>query len=200
MNLTSVQRQRIREGLSYDAYMAQWEAKNALSMKGLDKIARRTRFYSKYNLERQQRVDQLWSMSDDFRIAVLPAPGPSTWLFITDDWCVDSAYSLPLIRDAVALREDLHLKILLKSDNLDILDQFLTNGARSIPKFIGLGDDNEIQFEWGPQPEEIRLIRKRLMDAEAPGSEVSGTTVEWYADQGWLVVERELTQTLSALK
>ncbi|MDA0683003.1 MAG: thioredoxin family protein [Bacteroidetes bacterium] len=198
MNLTSSQLQRIRHGLTFEAYMSQWLAKNVLSMKGLDKIARRYRFYSKYNLERQQRVDQLWSMSDAFRSAVMSAPGPATWLFITDDWCVDSAYSLPLIRDAVALREDLHLSILLKDDHLDILDHFLSSGARSIPKFIGVGENDEIQFVWGPQPDAIRLIRKELIDSQAPGSEVSGTTVDWYADEGWLEVERELVHVLTS--
>jgi hypothetical protein len=191
----------IQSGISFEEYMSQWKAKNAVSMRGLDRIQRRYRFYSKYNLERQERVDSEWQISTDFKEAVLSASGPSTWLFITDDWCVDSAYSLPLVREAAALRSsDISLHILLKDEAHDVIDQFLTDGKRSIPKFISISDGGEVEFEWGPQPEAIRLIRKDLIDSNAEGSVVSGTTIDWYADSGWLEVEKELTVVFNSAR
>jgi len=195
--LTSEQIAVVRNGLDVDGYMAQWREKNALPMKGLDPVARRTRFYSKYNLERQERVESIWSASDAFAKAVMAAPGPSDWLFITDDWCVDSAYSLPLVLWGAQQRDDITLRIHLKDDHPEIMDLFLTNGKRSIPKWVGINPEGEIQFSWGPQPDAIRDIRQRLMDDGAEGRVVSATTVDWYADEGWLEVERELTNVLS---
>jgi len=195
--ITKQELNEIRGGLDFDGYMAQWRAKNALSMKGLDPVARRTRFYSRYNLERQERVETLWKPSPAFLLAVDEAPGPADWLFITDDWCVDSAYSLPLIKWAVDRRSDVTLRILLKDDHPVIMDRFLTGGKRSIPKFVGISMDGNIQFVWGPQPNAIRDIRRKLMDSGAEGRIVSSTTVDWYADEGWLEVERELTDILS---
>ena len=199
MSLNHEQLNRIVHGLSFEDYMAQWEMKNALPMRGLDPIGRRYRFYSKYNIERQARVDALWEPSQAFIDAVDHAPGPATWLFITDDWCVDSAYSLPLVRWATERRDDLALRILMKDDHLDILDHFLTNGKRSIPKWIGLTETGEVQFSWGPQPEEIRAIRQNLMDSGAEGKIVSSTTVDWYADHGWTYVEKEMIETLRSI-
>jgi len=188
---------RVRRALTYDQYMDQWRAKNDLTMKGLDKVQRRTRFYSKYNLERQELVERKWEMSAEFRQAVIQVSGPLDLLFITDDWCIDSAYSLPMLKSISEMRDDVSLRILMKDDNLDILDLFLTNGTRSIPKLVGLDFSGEVQFVWGPQPEEIRLIRKQLIDSEAEGRIVSGTTIEWYADEGWIPVDTELTALLS---
>ena len=96
--------EKVRNGLTYDVFMVDWTEKNALPMKGLDKAARRMRYYSIYNLERQGRVDEMYAMRDEFRDLVLSLPGPQLWMFITEDWCVDSAYSLPIVRDAAALR------------------------------------------------------------------------------------------------
>ena len=189
--------ERARNGLTFERFMQQWRDKNALSMKGLDKVQRRTRFYSKYNLERQERVQSEWQMSPSFEKAVREFEGPLCWLFITDDWCIDSAYSLPLLLEAAEMRDDVTLSILMKDDNLDILDLFLTNGARSIPKLIAIEEDGSVRYAWGPQPEKIRLIRKDLIESGAEGRIVSGTTIDWYADKGWLEVEKELTELFS---
>ncbi|MGB1048290.1 MAG: thioredoxin family protein [Rhodothermales bacterium] len=196
--MTSEQIEAVRSGLTFDEYMAQWAEKNALPMRGLDPVQRRTRFYSKYNLERQCRVVDLWAASESFSKAVMKAPANSDWLFLTDDWCVDSAYSLPLVHWGAEQRDDLTLRILLKDDHPRIMDAFLTNGKRSIPKFVGLDQEGQTQFVWGPQPDLIRDIRQRLIKSGAEGRIVSSTTVEWYAENGWLEVERELTQVLSA--
>jgi hypothetical protein len=187
----------IRHGLTFEEYMTQWRTKNALPMKGLDPVARRTRFYSKYNLERQERVEALWSASKDFNRAVDAAPGPADWLFITDDWCVDSAYSLPLVLWGSSRRSDISLRILLKDEHPEVMDLFLTDGKRSIPKFVGIGQNGQVQFVWGPQPDVIRDIRQELMDKKVEGRIVSSTTVEWYAENGWLEVERELVGVLT---
>lgn len=166
-------------------------------MKGLDKTERRYRFYSRYNLERQAKVDELWRMSDKFKTAVMNFAGPATWLVITDEWCVDSAHSLPLIRDAAALRDDVTLKILIRDENLDIMDLFLTNSKKAIPKFISFDADWKQQFTWGPQPARIRRIRENLISSDSDADMVSNATIEWYADFGWLEVERELIDLFS---
>ena len=190
---------RLNNPLSFDQYMSQWRATNSLPLKGLDKIERRYRFYSKYNLERQERVEAEWIPSAAFLEAVDTLDGPLSFYFITDDWCIDSAYSLPLLQWVSNRRSDVRLEIGLKNDNLDVLDQYLTDGARSIPKLIIENHKGEIVAVWGPQPEEIRLIRKNLMDNQAEGSVVSGTTIEWYANSGILEVEKELGQLFSSL-
>lgn len=189
----------LQQGLTYDAYMDQWRRKNALPMKGLDKVARRMRYYSIYNLERQERVDSIYVMNARLRdLIVSGISGPQTWMFITEDWCVDSAHSLPILREAVALRQDLTLRILLRDENLDIMDRYLTEGRKSVPVFVGFDSEGRELFKWGPYPKEIHVIREELKASGAEGRVVSQTTVDWYAAEGWLEVERELIEMFEA--
>lgn len=187
----------VHGGLDYASYIKQWRAKNTNSMQGLDPVTRRTRFYSRYNMERHERVEALWKPSNAFSRAVSADHGAAIWLFITEDWCVDSAYSLPLIHWASEQRADVTLRILLRDENPDIIELFLTKGKRSIPKFVGISSEGGVRFVWGPQPSALRDIRQKLMDSGTEGRIVSSTTVDWYAGEGWLEVERELTSVLT---
>jgi hypothetical protein len=45
----------------------------------------------------------------------------------------------------------LELEILLRDDNLELMNQFLTGGAQSIPKLIQYSGDTI--SSWGPRPE-----------------------------------------------
>ena len=40
-------------------------------------------------------------------------------------------------------------------------------------------------------------MRKHLMESGAEGSVVSSSTVDWYADGGWLTVEQELADVFT---
>ena len=180
--------------LTVDAYMTRWRRKNARPMKGLDKVERRMRHYSRYNLERQEIVESRWSPSVEFLAAVDALRGPQAWLLITDDWCIDSAYSLPLLVEAVRRRSDIALHILMRDDNLALLDEYLTDGRRSIPILAAFDARGTPLFRWGPHPEKLEQIRCSLQDAGRPGREVSGATVAWFEGSGERVVERELAE------
>jgi hypothetical protein len=178
--------------LTVEEYMARWRAKNALPMKGLDKVERRMRHYSRYNIERQESVEARWKPSAEFLAAVEALRGPQTWLFLTDDWCIDSAYSLPLLEEVVRRRSDIALHVLLRDDNLGLQDEYLTDGRRSIPILAAFDSGRQPLFRWGPHPDELERIRRALQDAGAPGSDVSAATISWFEDFGELGVEREL--------
>jgi Thioredoxin len=186
--------------LTYREYMAGWREKNALSMKGLDKVGRRMRHYSRYNYDRQQGVELAFRMTEDFREAVKALQGPQTWYFLTDDWCIDSAYSLPLLLEAAALHGDIALHILMRDDNLEIMDDYLTDDKRSIPILVGFDKDDKQLFRWGPNPDELEKLRTSLQAAGEPGRVVSGSTIDWYAADGYLVVEKELAALFSGVK
>ena len=151
------------------------------------------RHYSRYNYERQLGVEASYKMSSAFRSAVLGLEGLQTWFFITDDWCIDSAYSLPLILRAVALHEQITLHILMKEDNLEILDDYLSDGRRSIPVITGFDAEDKQLFRWGPNPDVLHRLRTTLQEAGEQGRVVSGSTIDWYTNDGHLEVEREFT-------
>ncbi len=187
---------RIAEGLTYEAYLASWEAHMAMPLKGLDKNARKYLFYARYNAERSGKVESAYQMDEKLAKMIDSIDAPQDWLILTEDWCVDSAYALPIISKAGARNPHINLRILLRDDNLDIMDQYLTDGGRSIPKLIAFGADGTELFQWGPRPDALKQLRETWKAAGIEGPKLSEQGVVWYEAGGWQKVETELIDAI----
>ena len=75
------------------------------------------------------------------------------WLVISEGWCGDAAQILPVIYKMTLLSEKIDLKIVFRDENEDLMDLFLTNGTKSIPKLIVLDKNTlEVLGDFGPRP------------------------------------------------
>ena len=189
--------QRPQHGLTYEAYRAAWIEKIQQPLNGLDRTQRRYLYYARYNNERSEQVHQAYEVSANLREAVLKIDTPQLWMVLTEDWCGDSAYNLPVLVEAARLNPKIDLRIVLRDDNLDIMDHYLTGTARSIPKLVAFSEDGAEIFRWGPRPEEAQRLRERLLEEGISGGEVSKKLIEWYDEGGWQLVDDELTQVLA---
>ncbi len=84
---------------------------------------------------------------------------PGTWhlLALSEDWCADAVNLLPVLSRLVDEVPGLDLRVLSRDDNLDLMDQHLTNGrSRSIPVVLLLDDKFVERAWWGPRPEPIQ--------------------------------------------
>lgn len=153
-------------------------------------------FYSKYNWERQQGVSERFDPSPAFREAVAALPDGARLLYLTEDWCIDSAYSFPVVDSIQELRGDISLDIYIRDENLELMDRYLTNGGRSVPKLVVQNRDGEDLCTWGPKAEKLVALRTTLQEQGAGGPAVVQATSDWYEDGGWLEIERELTDAL----
>ena len=190
--------ERLHNGRAYDTYLARWREKAETPLKeAADATARKYIHYYRYNLERTTMVHEAYEPSDALRDAVASIEAPQIWMVLTEPWCGDSAYSLPIIAEAADLSEHITLRILLRDENLDIIDHYLTNGGRSIPKLVAFTEDGSELFTWGPRPEPARTLRQRLMDADHDGREVTNQLLAHYDDGGWRAVDDELAEAVS---
>lgn len=186
------------QGLSYDTFQAQWRDSLLQPLPVGDPGARRFHFYKKYNLERSARVEAAYTPSDALREALAAIGEPQTWWVLTEDWCVDSAYSLPVIARAAALSPRVSLVVLPRDAHPDIMDRYLTNGGRSIPKLVAFDATGAERFQWGPRPARAAAYRQQLIEEGREKGVVSALLVEWYEAEGWLEVERELVALINA--
>lgn len=108
--------------------------------------------YSMLNDKRMKRLDKTIKMVDTTIAAFSETIQPQTWLVITEGWCGDAAQNIPVVNKIAALNDNINLKVVLRDDNLELMDLFLTNGGRAIPKIVALDADNNILFTWGPRP------------------------------------------------
>ena len=79
-------------------------------------------------------------------------------LVLTESWCGDSLASLPVLKKISEAGNGWNLKLLLRDQNLELMDKFLTNGARSIPLFLFLDHNGNLLFMWGPRTRAAQQI------------------------------------------
>ena len=108
--------------------------------------------YSMLNDRRMKRLDKTIKISEETIQEFQKVKRPQTWLVLTEGWCGDAAQNLPILNKIASDTANIDLKIVLRDENLDLIDLFLTNGGRNIPKLIALDKDNNVLDLWGPRP------------------------------------------------
>ena len=108
--------------------------------------------YSMLNDRRMKRLDKTIKISKDTIQEFKKVKQPQTWLVLTEGWCGDAAQNLPILNKIASGTANIDFKIVLRDENLDLMDLFLTNGGRSIPKLVALDKDNNVLYLWGPRP------------------------------------------------
>ena len=62
-------------------------------------------------------------------------------MVISEGWCGDAAQILPVINKMALVSNKIEFRIVLRDENPALMDAFLTNGGKAIPKVIMI--DNE---------------------------------------------------------
>lgn len=93
-------------------------------------------------------------------------------LVLTEDWCGDAMLNIPILLK-IAEEAGMDIRFLLRDSNLELMDQYLTNGtSRAIPIFIFIDKDGNEKAVWGPRAPKIQQLvdrlRKPLPDKEHP--------------------------------
>jgi hypothetical protein len=190
---------RPHEGFSYDEYLADWRAeKDAAPEDEANREARKLRHYVRYNYERSEQVHARYEPSDKLREALARVGKPQLWMVLTENWCGDSAFCLPVIAEAARSSEQVTLRILPRDDNLDIMDQYLTGGSRSIPKLVAFGKESgEERFVWGPRPQKAQERFDEEAEKSDSKEEIVKGLLEHYESGGWETVDAELAEALA---
>ena len=109
--------------------------------------------YTMLNQRRMKRLDKTLKLSETDIATIQNFQGNITWLVLTETWCGDAAQSMPMMQKIAALNEGIQLKVVLRDDHLNVMDEFLYNGGRSIPKLIAFDNKTEtVIADWGPRP------------------------------------------------
>lgn len=108
--------------------------------------------YSKMNDKRMDRLDKTLKVAEETAKSVQNLNNPVTFLVIAEGWCGDAAQVVPVLQKIAESSDYISLKIVLRDENEALMNQFLTNGSKSIPKIILLDADNTVIDSWGPRP------------------------------------------------
>lgn len=109
--------------------------------------------YTKLNDRRMKRWDKTLKLSEEAQSKIAANENPMTWLVLTESWCGDAAHVMPVINKVAEQNENIDYKVVLRDENEALMDAFLTNGGRAIPKLILLDKaTNKVIDTFGPRP------------------------------------------------
>lgn len=154
--------------------------------------------FTALNAQRMSRLNKTLILHPELISILQNITQPQQWVVITEAWCGDSAQSLPVIARIAAVSEKINLKIVLREENPELMDKFLTNGSRSIPKLVSYDLEGEELFTWGPRPaaaQEIFMAWKK----EPAGRDWKAFEKElhtWYARDKSLSLQKEFLEIL----
>lgn len=108
--------------------------------------------YSTLNDKRMDRLDKTITISNDTVTELDKLKQPITLLVLSEGWCGDAAQILPVINKIAEASSKITLKIIFRDENPELMDLYLTNGGKAIPKILIINNENIVQKTWGPRP------------------------------------------------
>lgn len=152
--------------------------------------------YTLLNSQRMSRLDKSIQLKPELIDALQQYSRPTYWLVLAEAWCGDVAQNLPVLAQMTDAAPNIELGILLRDEHLDVMDAYLTRGARSIPKLIALDSDTlEVLGQWGPRPAPVQQMvmeHKAAPEPKEPYSEFVKKVQLWYAKDKTLTLQNEI--------
>lgn len=109
--------------------------------------------YGKLNRQRMHRLEKTVLLDESLREKAQNNKRKMIWLILTEGWCGDAAQNIPIIENIAAESDLIETRYVLRDENLELMDAYLTNNARSIPKLIALDAETLEEIgTWGPRP------------------------------------------------
>lgn len=119
-------------------------------------------YYTKLNLQRMNRLNKTITIPTELSELIVQKAQHWTWLIITEPWCGDAAQCVPALEKLALCSPNIQTKYILRDENPEVMDAYLTNGGRSIPKLICLDEQLQEVFTWGPRPDVIQAVMNDL--------------------------------------
>ncbi|KJD35233.1 thioredoxin [Tamlana sedimentorum] len=158
--------------------------------------------YTKLNDRRMKRWDKTVKVTNINKRVIASVTKPLTLLAITESWCGDAAHVLPAINKVAELNDNIDLKLVLRDENLELMDAYLTHGSRSIPKILFIDTKTgEVLHTYGPRPTEAtNLVNRFKAKYGALTPEFKEDLQHWYnKNKGQNIIE-DFTEILNKLE
>jgi len=154
--------------------------------------------FTKLNRTRMNRLDKTQELLPEAIQAAKNITEKQIWLILTESWCGDAAQNIPVLKKLADENPLIDLRLVLRDDNDELMQEYLTNGGRSIPKLIAISEDLERElFVWGPRPKEALELVQNLKEQFGGITDEVKTAIQlWYNKDKGISVQREMIALL----
>ena len=185
-------------GLAYSQYMDSINKKiESINPSDPEKDLLDTHEIIKLNLYRANRINKTYVVDETLCMKAMKINKKQLWMILTEDWCGDSAQSIPYIAKIAECNPLIELKFLLRNENTDIMNFYLTDGeSRSIPKLVAFDTEGNELFQWGPRPQEAdKLVKTAKLEGKSKDQFLNELHL-WYAKDKGKSLEKEFSSII----
>lgn len=153
--------------------------------------------YTKLNWSRMNRWLKRFEPSVAMKSCVEQIKDAQHWIVITEPWCGDAAHSVAQVYKIVKDNPCIDLDIQLRDAEPFLIEDYLTNGGKSIPKLIIRNDVGHDKVVWGPRPFDLQVLFENLRKEDKPFEEVKEIMQRWYNEDQGVAIQKELMELLA---
>ena len=150
--------------------------------------------YTALNEARMNRLEKTISLTDEVKSSLSNLKSKYIWLVISEGWCGDAAQLLPIMHKMAEFSENIEMRIALRDENEALMNLFLTNGGKAVPKLLVLdAETNTVLADWGPRPLGAKNL---IIDYKAEHGVVDETAKtnlqKWYLQDKGVSTQNEI--------
>lgn len=153
--------------------------------------------YTKLNRPRMKRWDKQLILDEQLAVKLKALKTSQHWIIITEPWCGDAAHSIPFLIRMAEQNNLITYDIQLRDSEPFLIESYLTNGTKSIPKLIARDSNGNDLFTWGPRPKPAQELRTTLMTSNTDLETTKIALQHWYNEDKGESLHHELTTLLS---
>lgn len=136
--------------------------------------------YTKLNWSRTNRWLKKGVLNARLKEVIEAIAEPQEWILITEPWCGDAAHSVPFIVMLAELNPLIQLTIELRDQEPFRINEYLTNGGKSIPKLIIRNQEGKDIATWGPRPENAQAMYYKAQQDGLDFESFKEAIQKWY--------------------
>jgi hypothetical protein len=148
--------------------------------------------YTKLNQARMRRLFKTSELNESLLETVRNVKANWIWLILTEAWCGDAAQNIPPIEKIARENDRIKTLYLLRDENLELMDKYLTGGARAIPKLICLNATTLEEIgTWGSRPQAAYDLFYGLKEQGLEKTEIIEKIHRWYIEDNTQSLQKE---------
>ena len=154
--------------------------------------------YTQLNEARMNRLDKKMVVTDENIQKLLQLKKQYIWLVLSEGWCGDAAQLLPIMNKMAGFSQRIDLKIAFRDENEALMNQFLTHGAKAIPKLIVLDKTTEkVLGNWGARPKGAADLIKSYKQQYGIIDETAKKELQlWYLHDKGITTQNEIVELM----
>lgn len=158
--------------------------------------------YSSLNETRMNRLDKTIRITDENILKLKSLKKEYIWLVIAEGWCADGAQILPILNKMANESDKIDLKIVLRDENEELMNHFLTNKGKAIPILIIIDKETgSVVGRWGPRPKGALNFINEFKKKNGEITEAAKTELQmWYLHDKGLSTQDEIIDIMIDLE